>query len=425
MHTIPVYNQEGARLEAISAEDDIFGGMVHYETLHSAVVMYEANKRVGTHKIKGKSEIAGPNIKPWRQKGTGRARQGSYKSAQFVGGGKSFGPKPRDYSYKYPKKIRHAALRSALFSKVIDGELAVIDSLKLDAPKTSVIANLVRTVDNDRRTPLREAFEKASTDSAVATGEKTIFEAMEGMFQNLENSGAFAMQRLLARVFYEHVDVLALLENYIEKNFRDAVSKSMRDVDLKNAFNWHAKHVAESLIEGKGTMVDVTYAQTDDTGTHEKTHRVYVKPAEVWTFAWQELARQIKKALGRDGTVLLVYKNSDKLEITETAVPRPSSHASKRVRQRHKARYGENPGPTRSEKRIRSAEDSALLKSVSNIDGVSICEVGDLNAYDVLKSRYVYFVKDAFEAARDRARAQVSKIRRRAAVESGAEGTDE
>src|SRR5690606_15544378 len=104
--------------------------------MFDAVQMQRASLRLGTHKVKGRSEVRGGGRKPWRQKGTGRARQGSIRSPQWVGGGVVFGPTPRSYAYKLPKKVRRLAIKSALSSKVIDNEIIVVDGLALEQPKT-------------------------------------------------------------------------------------------------------------------------------------------------------------------------------------------------------------------------------------------------------------------------------------------------
>src|SRR5690606_28644732 len=111
--------------------------------LHEAVVMQRASMRQGTHAVKNRSEVRGGGRKPWRQKGTGRARQGSIRSPQWVGGGVVFGPTPRSYSYKLPKKVRRLALKSALSSKVKEESLVVLESLAFDAPKTKEVIKML------------------------------------------------------------------------------------------------------------------------------------------------------------------------------------------------------------------------------------------------------------------------------------------
>ena len=114
--------------------------------LHSAVLLQQASKRRGTHKTKGRSEVRGGGRKPWKQKGTGRARQGSIRSPQWEGGGIVFGPTPRSYGFKLPKKVRRLAIKSALSSKVIDNEIIVLDQLALAQPKTKEFAAILNNL---------------------------------------------------------------------------------------------------------------------------------------------------------------------------------------------------------------------------------------------------------------------------------------
>ena len=119
--------------------------------LHDAVVMQQASQRRGTHAVKNRSEVRGGGRKPWRQKGTGRARHGSIRSPIWVGGGVTFGPTPRSYAYKLPKKVRRLAIKSALSSKVKDEELLVLDQLALDQPKTREMVRILKNLGADRK----------------------------------------------------------------------------------------------------------------------------------------------------------------------------------------------------------------------------------------------------------------------------------
>ena len=146
MAKVSVYNMEGREVETIDLNDDVFGVKVNEHLVHMAVVQQLANKRQGTQKAKTRSEVSGGGRKPWRQKGTGHARQGSTRSPQWKGGGVVFAPVPRDYSFKMNKKEKRAALKSALTSRVQENKLIVIDELKFDEIKTknfkSVMDNL-------------------------------------------------------------------------------------------------------------------------------------------------------------------------------------------------------------------------------------------------------------------------------------------
>ncbi len=136
MAKVSVYNMEGREVETIDLSDDVFGVDVNEHLVHMAVVQQLANKRQGTQKAKTRSEVSGGGRKPWRQKGTGHARQGSTRSPQWKGGGVVFAPVPRDYSFKMNKKEKRAALKSALTSRVQENKLIVIDELKFDEIKT-------------------------------------------------------------------------------------------------------------------------------------------------------------------------------------------------------------------------------------------------------------------------------------------------
>ncbi len=143
---IAVQNSGGSEVEKVAVDLSEFDKCKRRQLLKDAVVMYLANKRVGTHDTKTRAEIRGSQKKPWRQKGTGRARAGSRKSPIWRGGGVAFGPHPRDYRQSLNKKAKRQALRSALFSKLKDGEVKIVDSLSQDSPKTSVFNNLLKSL---------------------------------------------------------------------------------------------------------------------------------------------------------------------------------------------------------------------------------------------------------------------------------------
>ncbi len=151
MPKVAVYNKEGATVGEITLSDAVFGAEVNPGLLHEAVQMYLANQRQGTHDTKTRAEVAGGGRKPWRQKGTGRARQGSIRAPHWRHGGVVFGPHPRDYGWTMPKKARRAALRQALSSKVANGELIVLDSFDLEAPKTKEVAALLKALGATRK----------------------------------------------------------------------------------------------------------------------------------------------------------------------------------------------------------------------------------------------------------------------------------
>ena len=145
MANVAVYNMEGKEVGTIDLSDAVFGVEVNEHLVHMAVVQQLANKRQGTQKAKTRSEVSGGGRKPWRQKGTGHARQGSTRAPQWTGGGVVFAPVPRDYSFKLNKKEKRAALKSALTSRVQENKLIVVDELKFDEIKTK---NFKQVMDN-------------------------------------------------------------------------------------------------------------------------------------------------------------------------------------------------------------------------------------------------------------------------------------
>src|SRR5690606_12408737 len=151
MPKVAVYNLEGQTVGEIELSDVVFGAPVNEALLHQAVVTYLANQRQGTASTKTRGEVRGGGRKPWRQKGTGRARQGSIRAPHWVGGGVVFGPKPREYRLAMPKKARRAALRSALSAKVREGNLIVLESLVLPEPKTKLMAGVLRRLSAERK----------------------------------------------------------------------------------------------------------------------------------------------------------------------------------------------------------------------------------------------------------------------------------
>jgi large subunit ribosomal protein L4 len=146
MPKVNVYNILGEQVEEIELKDDIFGVEVNEHVLYEVVKNQLANKRQGTQSAKTRAEVRGGGRKPWRQKGTGRARQGSIRAPHWVGGGVAFAPKPRDYSYKVPKKVKRLAMKSALSSKVLNEEIIVLDELSLEEPKTKEMAKILANI---------------------------------------------------------------------------------------------------------------------------------------------------------------------------------------------------------------------------------------------------------------------------------------
>ena len=150
MATVSVYNMEGNEVGTIELSDAVFGVEVNEHLVHMAVVAQLANKRQGTQKAKTRSEVSGGGRKPWRQKGTGHARQGSTRAPQWTGGGVVFAPVPRDYTIRLNKKEKRLALKSALTSRVQENKLIVVDELKFDEIKTKNFVNVMNNLKADK-----------------------------------------------------------------------------------------------------------------------------------------------------------------------------------------------------------------------------------------------------------------------------------
>ena len=187
MAKVSVYNIEGKEVDTIELNDAVFGVEVNEHLVHMAVVNQLANNRQGTQKAKTRSEVSGGGRKPWRQKGTGHARQGSTRAPQWTGGGVVFAPVPRDYSFKLNKKEKRAALKSALTSRVQENKLIVVDELKFDEIKTKnfkqvmdnlkVEKGLVILAENDANTVL-SARNLASIDTTL-TSQINVYDIMK------------------------------------------------------------------------------------------------------------------------------------------------------------------------------------------------------------------------------------------------------
>ena len=150
MAKVAVYNIEGKEVETMELNDAVFGVEINEHLVHMAVVQQLANKRQGTQSAKTRSEVSGGGRKPWRQKGTGHARQGSTRSPQWTGGGVVFAPKPRDYSMKMNKREKAMAIKSALTSKVNDNKLIVVDNFNVDEVKTKKVATILNNLNANK-----------------------------------------------------------------------------------------------------------------------------------------------------------------------------------------------------------------------------------------------------------------------------------
>ena len=151
MTKVTLFKQDGTTNGEIELYSEIFGIEPNENVVFDAVIMQRASLRQGTHAVKNRSAVSGGGRKPWRQKGTGRARQGSIRSPQWRGGGIVFGPTPRSYSYKLPKKVRRLAIKSVLSQKVLDNKLVVVEALQFDAPKTKEFAQVLSNLNVDTK----------------------------------------------------------------------------------------------------------------------------------------------------------------------------------------------------------------------------------------------------------------------------------
>lgn len=152
MPKVALFKQDGSQAGGIELNEEVFGIEPNEHVLQEAYHMHRASLRQGTHAVKNRSQVRGGGRKPWKQKGTGNARQGSIRAPQWVGGGVVFGPTPRSYSYKLPKKVRRLALKSALSSKVVEDNLVVLESLSFDQPKTKEVVKMLNALEIDKKT---------------------------------------------------------------------------------------------------------------------------------------------------------------------------------------------------------------------------------------------------------------------------------
>lgn len=181
---ISMLDMTGKQVGEVNLNDSIFAAPVNESLMHQALLRQLANARLGTHKTKGRSEVRGGGRKPWRQKGTGRARQGSIRAPQWVGGGTVFGPRPRRYTKAMPKKMRRAALRSALSVKASAGQIVVVDELSMETPKTKAMIDALRALGVDESSVLMVVAEKN--------------ESVQRSARNLQNDKRYKVKTLLA-----------------------------------------------------------------------------------------------------------------------------------------------------------------------------------------------------------------------------------
>ena len=209
MPTVPMVGGKDQPAAAIELSAAVFGVPVRVPLLHQAVVRELAARRTGTHDTKGRSEVSGGGKKPWKQKGTGRARQGSIRATQWKGGGKPFGPTPRSYDKRMPAEMRRAALREALAAKIASGEVSVVERLELAEPKTKVLtarltelgleAGPTLLVVSERRPALERAARNVPWLEVETPGHASVYQVLRSGRVVFEKAALLAMQEALAR----------------------------------------------------------------------------------------------------------------------------------------------------------------------------------------------------------------------------------
>ena len=202
MPKVAVYNIDRQQVGDIELNDNVFGVEVNGGLLHQAVVMQLASQRLGTHATKTRAFVRGGGRKPWKQKGTGRARSGSRRSPLWVGGGTVFGPHPRSYAFSMPRKQRRLAIKCALSDKVQEGSLLVLDALDFEAPKTKQVVKLLQTfeVDNKALIITAEEAENVERSSRNIPGVKAINTTGLNVYDILNHDKLFVTKDAVARI---------------------------------------------------------------------------------------------------------------------------------------------------------------------------------------------------------------------------------
>lgn len=175
MALVDVINQKGEKIDSIELDDGVFNTEIREDMVQQVVVWQLAKRRAGTASTKTRGEVSGGGKKPWRQKGTGRARAGTIRSPIWTGGGTVFGPKPRSYAYSIPKKVRRAALKSILSSKLKENQLTVIDKIELEAPKTKLFMETVKALGLEAEKAL---FITAGKDEILSRSSRNIYRVL-------------------------------------------------------------------------------------------------------------------------------------------------------------------------------------------------------------------------------------------------------
>ncbi len=202
MPIVKVYNMQGSQTDEIDLKESVFGIKANEALVHQAVKIYLASKRLGTHKTKKRDEVRGGGKKPWRQKGTGRARAGSIRSPLWVGGGTIFGPHPRSYTFTMPRKARRIAIKSALSSKIESSEIIVIDEIKLAEIKTKQIVEFLKNFDSPKKALIITAVknENILKSSLNITGVKSIISVGINVFDLLYHDKIFVERAAISKI---------------------------------------------------------------------------------------------------------------------------------------------------------------------------------------------------------------------------------
>ena len=199
---VKLYNSKASEVGTLELNDAVFACEYNEPLIHQAVVTYLANQRQGTKSALTRTEVRGGGIKPWRQKGTGRARQGSIRAPQWIKGGVVFAPKPRDFSKKLNKKMKAQAFRSAISYKIANNELVVVDEIKLAQPKTKLVAEILKNFKLDKRVLLLVAGDSADIVRAGSNIEKlTITEAsLANVYELVSNANVIATKEAIKKI---------------------------------------------------------------------------------------------------------------------------------------------------------------------------------------------------------------------------------
>ena len=199
---VKVYNTEAKEIGTLELSEQVFGCEYNEPLIHQAVVAYQANQRQGTKSALTRTEVRGGGIKPWRQKGTGRARQGSIRAPQCIKGGVVFAPKPRDFRKKLNKKMKAQAFKSAISYKVANNELVVVDEIKLAEPKTKLVANILKNFGYDKRTLMLVTDANADVVRAGANIEKlTVTDALlANIYELVSNYAIIATKDAIKKI---------------------------------------------------------------------------------------------------------------------------------------------------------------------------------------------------------------------------------